>query len=513
MNRTRSSTKNIIAGLANRLVMVLGEFLIRAIMIRTLGSEYLGLSNLFTSILSMLNIAEMGFGSAMIFSMYKPIAENDKDKLRKLLGFYRKAYHVIGLIILVFGSALTPFLPSLMKGEHPADVNIYFLYFLYLANTVLGYFAFSYKASLFSAHQQDFVRTMIRSVVYVCIYAIQATALILLKNYYVYIIWMPIATLVINLIQAAVSKRMYPDLYPEGKLDKNEVKDIGKRVAGLATYQIAGAIFTNADTLVVSAFLGLATLAKYTNYYYIEYGLNIVLDTISGGMTASIGNSIVTENVEKNAKDFHTINLIFLMMTGVITICLVCLYQPFMTFWMGKSMLLSMENVIFFAVYFYFSNSSRAVGLYKNAAGIWWEDRFRPIVGIVVNITLNLWWVNIWGVNGVLLSSILHSALISLPWATYFLYKLYFKKGYWKYIAEQYIVFAITAIAAFGIYKVCMRVAPENNIVTFLIRLPIVLSLSILLYVIYLIITHQLGMTYSYVKNHISILKNRRNHE
>ncbi len=483
-SRSQNIVRNISSGTINRLVILVFEFIIRTVMVRTLGTEYLGLGSLFTSILQMLNMTELGFGSAVVFSMYKPIAEGDKEQICALLNIYRRFYHIVGCLILGIGLALLPFLDKLIMGSYPREINLYVLYIVYLSNTVMGYFLFAYRESLFIAHQRDDIRSNIRTVAKFIMYSTQLLILVTVRDYYIYVILLPLCTIFINLLQYVVSRRFYPEYTCRGNLDKESLRDLSKRVMGLFSFQVGGAIYNNADTIVVSAFLGLVILAKYTNYYSIMFALNAVLVILSNAMTASIGNSVATESIEKNARQFNELSSLFSWIIGWCSICLMCLVQPFMAIWMGKENLLPIDNVFCFVLYFYFWNFNPAMSIYKNAAGIWWEDRFRPFVGIAVNVILNIWWVQVIGINGVVLSSVVNTALISIPWGSFFLFKLYLKIDLKKYLIKQSGLFLASLIIGGITYFVCSLISGDYTLQSLFVRVCLCLTIPNMLYYI-----------------------------
>ena len=188
MSRTKNAARNVLFGLINKIIVLLFPFAIRAIIIQTLGSEYLGLNSLFTSILQVLNLAELGFNSAVVYSMYKPIAENDTNTICALMNLYRKIYRIIGIIVVVVGLILLPFLSYLIKGSYPTDINIYILYIIYLFNTGLTYFLFAYKSALLTAHQRSDVISNVQSIAFILQYVIQIIILLKTKNYYMFVI-------------------------------------------------------------------------------------------------------------------------------------------------------------------------------------------------------------------------------------------------------------------------------------------------------------------------------------
>ena len=218
IERTKNATRNIVWGFLEKFLSVLLPFICRTVLIKTLGAEYLGLSSLFTSILQVLSISELGFGSAIVFSMYKPIAEDDNDTICALLNVYRKIYYVVGGAILVIGLALTPALPHLISGSYPDDINLFILYYIYLFNTAVSYFLYAYKQALFSAFQRNDLISKRTMVINVLMYLFQIGVLFAFRNYYVYAILIPVATLATNLANAYLANKMFPQLNAKGNL-------------------------------------------------------------------------------------------------------------------------------------------------------------------------------------------------------------------------------------------------------------------------------------------------------
>ena len=210
-SRTAHAKKNMIAGLINKIAILIVQFIVRTLLIKKLGADYLGLNNLFSSILQVLNMAELGFSSAIVFSLYKPVAEHNDVMICALMKFYRNVYKIVGLVILVVGSILTPFLPYLISGSYPIDINIYVLFWIFLLNTVFSYLAFAYKNVLLTSTQRQDIVSNISSVLDVTKGIVQIFSIVVLKNYYVYIIWNVIFTIINNIIIARITNRMYPN--------------------------------------------------------------------------------------------------------------------------------------------------------------------------------------------------------------------------------------------------------------------------------------------------------------
>ena len=218
MSRIENAKRNIVWGLLNKLLSIFLPFVIRTLIIYLVGENYLGLDGLFSSILQMLNIAELGFSSAVVFSMYKPLADNDSKEVCALLALYRKTYRIIGALILAVSVILLPFLPKLIKSGLPDDVNLYVLYAFFVLNTVLGYWMFAYKKSLLSACQRADIISKINTLITLTKSGLQIFLLFIFKNYYYFVILMPIATVAENIfltifreerLAAVVRKALY----------------------------------------------------------------------------------------------------------------------------------------------------------------------------------------------------------------------------------------------------------------------------------------------------------------
>lgn len=428
LQRTRNASRNIVFGVLYRFVAILGPFAVRTVMLYIMGTEYVGLNSLFTSILSFLSLAELGIGNALVYSMYKPIADDDDDMVCALLNLYRKLYRYIGIIIITVCILLLPFLKYLVKGDCPVDINLYTLYFIYVFNTVISYFMFAYKQSLLAAFQRSDIISKRSTVAQFLMYMLQIVAIIVSKNYYVYIIMMPIATIFTNILNAIIVDKMYPQYKCIGSISRELELSIRKKVLALFGTKANSIVLHAADNMVISAFLGLSMVGVYGNYYYVMNSIIGIMTVIYNSLTAGLGNSIETESIDKNYRDFRILTLINSWLTIFCTTCLLCLYQPFMKIWVHEKNMLDIGIVVLLALYFFIYQIRRIVLTYKDAAGIWWEDRYRPYIMMIVNVVLNIVLVQIIGLYGVILSTII-SMIISAPIENWTVFKYLFKRA------------------------------------------------------------------------------------
>ncbi|WP_034485165.1 lipopolysaccharide biosynthesis protein [Butyrivibrio fibrisolvens] len=459
--RTVNSLRNATSGIVNRVVGLLIPFVLRTIVIRVLGSDYLGLNNLFTSILQVLNVADLGFNVAVIYCLYDPLARNSTDEVNCLLNTLRKAYFVIGGVILIIGIMIIPFLPFFINGSYPESINLTIVYVIYLSNTALDYFVYPQYRVLLSAMQKLEITNNISTLVQLILNAIKVIILLKFKNYYFYIIFLPITTFLISIIVAKYSRNKYSQFYCYGNIRSDQKRDIKKRIFALATQKIGNAISLSLDNVVISSIMGLTSVAIYGNYFYVNSALSSFVSVCVLSATASVGNSVVLENKEWNRNTFNKINMINQWLMCWTVPSLLCLYQPFMSMWMGEMYTEDFGFVILMVILYYFISSRKIVLMYKDATGLWWEDRWKPIVGCLINLTLNLSLIRLIGTKGVVISTIISYALVEIPWETKVLFKSYFHEGMTDYYKNMLNYLSLCIITSIASWKICALI--NNN--------------------------------------------------
>ena len=461
-SRSKNAVRNLRSGLFNKVVQIVFPFIIRSVIINILGVEYLGLDSLFVSILQVLNLAELGFSSAVVYSMYKPIVDNDKKTICALLNFYKKIYRIIGVVILTGGLLVLPFLRNLIDGSVP-DTNIYILYGAYLANTAISYMLFAYKTALFNAHQRSDVITNIQVGVSLLQYLAQILALTVFKDYYLFVLIMCIATILNNILIAVVAKKRYPEYVCAGKVSREQRKDIRKKVAGLLVYRICATTRNSLDSIFISSMVGLTAVAIYSNYYTIMLAIVGIMGTFISAATASVGNSIVVESEEKNYSDMKKFDFLYMWVSGWLAVCLACLYQPLMQLWMGAENMFPYEIVILFCIYFYALKMGDVRALYSDAKGLWYENRFRTIAESATNIILNAVLGYFFGVPGIIIATLISLLIIGFGYGSQILFKHYFvHEKVSKYFLQHATYALITIVVGVVTYFVCSLINLEG---------------------------------------------------
>lgn len=454
-SRTKNTRRNIVVSYGYMAFNYIFQFISRTIINYYLGDEYLGLSSLFTSILQVLSMAELGFSSAIVYNMYKPLADGDTEKVCALLNFYKKIYRRVGIIVLVSGGIIMPFVPLLIRGSWPADINIYLVYILYLLNTGISYFLFSYKTSLLEAMQRMDLTRIVYLFVVIVQNVLQIIALVVFKNYYLFTIALVLCTAIKNIFVAIVAKKKYPQYECKGYIDNHTRNDIISRVKGLLICSISSVTYSTFDSIIISTFIGLKTVAMYNNYILIFSAVSNLVATIRHAMQASVGNSVVKESVEKNYNDMLLWQFMFSFIASFCAVCLVCLYQPFMTIWMGKNMLLPFCDIVLLAVWLCIGVVQHSYFLYLTGNGMWWEMRWPYICSTVCNLLTNVILGKLFGTTGIIFASLFSSLVFCLVWQSNIIFKYYFKRSSAEFLGKQLKYFLLTIPVCMVSYLLC----------------------------------------------------------
>ena len=320
-SRVFNSVRNVMIGFGGQLIQMVLAFVSRAIFIRALSSEYLGINGLFTNILALLSLAELGVGSAIIYTLYKPIADEDVERIKVLMNFYKKCYITIGLTILVMGLGLTCFLDVLIKDTPTIHESIYVIYLFYLFNTVITYF-YSYKSALIVANQKQYIVTMRTQLMHIIQTFGQLVILIVTKNFMLYLTVQSLCVLTYNIVISRTADKMYPYLREKTSetLAPEEKSLMKKNVYSLMLLKIGGTLVNNTDNLIISALIGLGPLGLVSNYTLIMNAINSIVTQVFTAITASVGNLNVTADKERRYSIFKVINLLNFYFYGIAAI-------------------------------------------------------------------------------------------------------------------------------------------------------------------------------------------------
>lgn len=457
-SRTKNTIRNIRAGLFNKIIAIVLPFVNRTAILWILGAEFTGLASLFSSILQVLNLAELGFNTAIVYSLYKPMADRDEKKICEMVSLFKKIYTIVGTIILFGGLIILPFISYLIKGTYPNTINIYLLYLLYLINSAISYYLFAYKECLLIADQRQDISKNIRTVVEILRYGIQLAILLFTKNFYLYVIVAIIGTITTNLCIEFSTRKRYP-FYKNIKSKLKIPKELKNQVSGLMVNKICDTFRNSFDSLIISAFIGLTAVTIYGNYFYVYTSIYGIMSVICISMSASIGNSIIKKSVKDNYKDFLSFSQIYAVIIGISTTCLLCVYQPFMKVWAGSKLLLSTFNMILFCIYFYSVCINNIRNQYISGNGMWDKTRFSSVLEAIANLILNIVLGKLFGITGVLLATVITILLFNYIQRNKILFINYFKNESIKtFYKEQLYYLFITILCCLISYFICDRI-------------------------------------------------------
>lgn len=511
IERKKNAISGTVFGILLKVMQIVFQFIIRTIFIRSLDADYLGLNSLFTAILQVLNLAELGVSSALVFSMYRPIADNDSEKICQLMNLYKRYYRIIGMVVLGAGIVLVPFLPHLISGNIPPNINLYVIYAMNLVATVLSYWLFAYRNSLFVAHQRNDIISIITIVVNFCQYALQVVVLLVLKNYYAFLIITILSQIANNVVTAIISKRFFPEYNPHGNVTDSEKKQINSKIRDLFTSKIGGVINNSTDSIVISSLLGLEFLAIYQNYYYIISAIMALFSIFFVACTAGVGNSLIVNSIEENRRLLYNINHVVFIAINICCACFVSVCQIFMDLWVGKQYTLNFWFVILFAAYLIAEEAPRTLILFKDAGGIWRHDRFRPLIAASINLCLNLILTPLIGLYGIILSTIFALSFVAYPWLIININNRLFKIKIRKYLLRMLLYLITICLSCIAAYFVSGLVTVASILATIAIRIMIAGVLSSALFMIAFCWTDENRYLIEQVKNaRKKIFKTRR---
>ncbi len=487
--RTANSMRNISFGFSQIVIKQVLPFLVRTILIYRFGVDYLGLNSVLASVLNVLSLMELGFGSAIVYSMYKPVAEGDTKQICAFLSYYQRVYRYVGLAILGIGLLLIPFLPAIIHDTTiPGNLNVHVYYFIFLSNTVISYELYGYLTAVPTAYQRRDLLSKIDILIVIFRSSAQSIILLFTSDFYLYLLTMPFFTIVQNLAIAYIVKKRYPELKCKGNITQQQKNDIKKRVSGLLINRLTGVSRNGIDTICISAFIGLVTTGIYSNYLFVMSSVLSITLVISQSITPSIGNSIAMESRDKNYSDMCLFDFIYMMIAGVATTCMFCLYQPFIRLWAGKENMLSLTVVIGMSMYFYILESGVIAWAYTEGTGLWFECRYYYISEAISNLILNVILCKALGVVGIVLATVV-SVFISNALFPKVVFKQYFRngkiKGYWADHIKYTITMLITGVLSWFICEGLLPIGDRGmllNIICLVGRLIICLFVSILVF-------------------------------
>lgn len=447
--RTEYALLNILTGLGGYILNTILGFVCRMVFVQYLSADYLGVNGLFTNILSMLSLAELGVGGAIVFALYKPLAEQDEQKIASLVAFYGKAYRIIGMAVALIGLALMPFLNVIIQEQPAIAESLYLLYLLNLFNSASTYF-FSYRSSLIIAAQQNYIVSGVSYIVSIVQSAVQMVLLVYTRNYIAYLLTQTVGTLIYNVTISRIAVRRFPCIRSKNiqPLPQEEKKSLFRNIRDLMVYKVSGLLVNSTDNILITFFDGLATTGVASNYTLLVNTLNSLLNQVFNGLTASVGNHNAVEENEHKYSLFKFLNMMNFWIFGWGALGIFYCSSDLVQLCFGSDYVMDTSIPFVLALNFFSVGMMNAVWTYKHTMGLFRYGRFTQIFTGVLNIVFSVVLGTYWGLFGILLATFVARAMTNLWYDPYVVFTRGFKKSpilYAKRLAKYFIVLLVAA--------------------------------------------------------------------
>lgn len=500
--RTLNSLKNVVGSLANSLILNLLRFISRIVFVKVLADVYLGVNGLLSNVLGLLALAELGIGTAISYSLYKPLSDKNDEKCKSLMLFYKRAYQIIALVVLIAGLILLPFLPWFIKDTTGIE-NLSLIYLIFLGNMVITYL-FSYKRTLIIADQKNYKIMPFIIFFNFLTTILQIIILLIFKNYILYLLIQTLCIFLENITINRYINKQYPYLKyisSADPIEKEELKDIKTNIKSLMLHKIGSYVLTATDNLVISKFIGIVTVGIYSNYVLIHSAISNFIYTFVNNVTASFGNLIAEGNKEKSYKVFSEMNFITFSLYGVSMICLIFVFNPFIELVFGAKFLLPFGVVVLMMLNYYLVGINQVPVTAQSAAGIYKYDKFVPLIEAFLNLVLSIIFVHYMGLAGILLGTFV-SYLLPLIIKPFIVFKYVFDKNifyYFKTFFGQVFTLILSGVFVFCILRFI-------NVDSLILQVAINFILSLLLPTIIIILIYGKTEEYISAKNRIKFI-------
>lgn len=469
--RTANVIRNVWVGLICQILVLFASFANRTIFINALGNDYLSINGLFSNILNMLSFVELGFGTALIYMLYKPVADDDIEKTRSIIKYYKKVYTIIGSLMFLLGILVIPFMKFIIKDAPDIPENLTIIYLLFLTSTCIGYF-FAHKSAIINANQKNYIVSIYNQLGKLVQAIIQIVFLLVTKKYIAYLIIQVVMTLVSNILISLKANKLYPYLKEKNTKDisKEDKKTITSKVKSLILYRLGPSILNGSDNLILSACVSLSAVGIYSNYYLITNYLNLFLNQITSSLETSIGNLNASDNAAQKEWVFYKILYVCFLIYGTVSILLMASINDFIHIWLGDKYLFSSLIVFTIVLYNYANGMHFPCCSYRTTAALFDKSKYVPVYEAVLNIGISIILAKYLGVAGVFLGTSI-SKFLTFSWTDpVIIYKYLFKNNNLKEYFKKYFyyLFITLSVGAFIFYL--SSLVPVSNYLTWFIK-------------------------------------------
>lgn len=410
-SRTENSVINIFTGIGGQICSTILKFVVRTVFINVLGKSYLGINGLFSNILTLLSLTELGFDTAINFKLYKPLAEGDDKRVRLLMKFYKQAYRVVGSVILVLGLCLIPVLPFVIKDYDSMaalGINAVLIFVLHIGRTVCSYWFFAYRAAILKANQKKYILDAVEFFTNLATSGVKILVLVLFKDFVLYTSTVLFFNIAQNFVNAYIVKREYPQFFEreDDQLSKSEVVDMIKDCGALFVYKVNNVVVKATDNIIISAYMGLAEVGLYSNYALFYTTARTLFDKVYSAVKASMGNLFATETIEKQYRFFQIMNYISAVLFGTACCGIAVCADELIEVWVGADYVVGNMFALLIGIEVFFHGLRINLGQIRNVSGVFQQMWFRPVVGIMINLGVSIGLVKVCGLHGVIIGTI-----------------------------------------------------------------------------------------------------------
>ena len=506
--RSKRALINTVFSIFNQIILAIVNIIVRKVMISSIGVEYLGVNGLSSNVLSLLSLTESGFGVAIVYKLYKPIADNDEVKIGEFLNFYSKIYRIIAVVITVAGIAIMPLLPYVIKETTLPMDEIYIYYILFLVNNVAGYFI-AYKTAFLTACQQNYYVMIINSVVTVIMAVIRIIGLLVFKSFILYLVIIIATTVIINAITALFADKRYRFLknIKQYTLPDVEKESIYKDCKALIFHKIGAYVLTGTDNILISAFVNVITVGFYSNYLIVINLLDNTLNKLYDAIVPAIGNILAAEGEKSAYESFRMVFFFAFILQTFCTGMLLCLIQLFISVLFGSECLLDVFTVLLIVFNFYFTGMRRPVTTMKNAGGVFYQDRYFALLEASANLVISIIGVKMIGLPGIFVGTIVSGLFIPNIAGPFYLYRDVFGMKFNKFLFKELEYFALTAVTIVPIYFVIQAMPFNISVLGFTLEFICALVMTGLASVILAFALPERKYTIKYLKMILAIKK------
>lgn len=503
--RMHNTLRNLIFSWMGYFVVILSTFVGRKVFVSTIGSVYLGVNGLFTNILSCLNLVDLGLGVALTYSLYKPLAEHNIEKIKSIVHLLHTVYIRVGIIVAGLGLVLTPFLRFFISGI-PSDIaysELQLYYVLFVLNNAIEYF-FYYKSILINADQKQYIVELNYSFSVIGMTVFQIIILYVTKSFLLYLLVQMIFSVIKNIAINYKANKLYPYLKDKkvNKLSKEDKLTLTKGVGGMMFQKIGTVVVNSTDNIIISKFVSIVLVGIYSNYWSIINAVNMVINQIFRSALASVGNFNVTASKKQMYEVFRKSLFVNFWFYGWISIGMFSLFNSFMEIWLGDAYLLDFNVVLILSINFYLNGMRQTCLMYNDALGLYWENRFRPIAEALINLVASLILVQYMGILGVFLGTLISIVGVCMWYEPYIIFKVTLKQSLKDYF-KKYILYAgVVLVSGIVTYRICAIIV-QTGIVGFFIKVIVCVIIPNIFFFVCFHKTEEFCYFYSFIKKMI----------